>query len=107
MKINGWQRIGIVASVAWMIGAYICTFNAEEKANAKHASMIIDNCIDAHKGQETGDNECLKQGEDYGIKAFPEERNEAALVASVPVPLGWGFLYLVLFLVRWIKRGFV
>jgi hypothetical protein len=106
MKINGWQRVGIVASVAWMIGAYIYTFNVEEKTNAIYAAMIVDNCIDAHKGSEMGDNDCLKKGEEYGIKAFPEERSEAALVASVPVPLGWGFVYLVLFLVRWIKRGF-
>ena len=29
---------------------------------------------------------------------------EALIIAFGPVPLGWGFIYLVLFLVRWISR---
>ena len=31
----------------------------------------------------------------------------SACAAFIPVPLGWGFTYLILFLVRWVKRGFV
>ena len=32
--------------------------------------------------------------------------HDAAFRAVAPVPLAWGFAYLVLFLVRWVKRGF-
>jgi hypothetical protein len=44
---------------------------------------------------------------DYLTKMRPYERMDAAIVAFVPVPLGWGFVYLVLFLVRWVKNGFL
>jgi hypothetical protein len=31
----------------------------------------------------------------------------SAILAFVPLPLGWGFVYLILFLVAWVKRGFI
>ena len=33
-------------------------------------------------------------------------RQEATIVAFVPVLFAWGFVYLVLFLFGWVKRGF-
>lgn len=107
MKLNGWKRIGIVASVVWIIGAYGHTMDTALDADAKFSVEIVQSCISAHNGQEVGDNECLKRGEDYVVNNIHNNQIAAALVAIVPVPLGWGFAYLVIFLVRWIKRGFV
>jgi hypothetical protein len=50
--------------------------------------------------------DCHKQAEDSLTLAVKNARLDASLVALVPVPLGWGITYLVLFLVRWVKRGF-
>jgi hypothetical protein len=51
--------------------------------------------------------DCHKQAEDSLSLAVKNARLDASLVALVPVPLGWFFTYLVLFLVRWVRRGFV
>jgi hypothetical protein len=50
--------------------------------------------------------DCHKQAEDLLALAVKNARLDASLVALMPVPLGWGITYLVLFLVRWVKRGF-
>jgi hypothetical protein len=104
MKLNGWKRIGILASVVWILGAGFYTLSVEENRNLSIASMMNRGC----------DNEpavsqalCFKVGDDYVMRMIPAERRSAAFVALVPVPLGWGFTYLVLFLMRWVKRGFM
>jgi hypothetical protein len=48
-----------------------------------------------------------QRADDSLALALTNAREEAALVAFVPVPLGWGFAYLLFFLVRWVKRGFI
>ncbi len=106
-KLNGWKRIGIVCSVLWILGAGFYTLKTTSDRDIRSAVHITQSCIDAHNGQEVGDNECLKRGEDYAVRLTPGERWEAAIVAFVPVPLAWGFIYLTLFLVRWIKRGWL
>src|SRR6266478_22638 len=112
MKLNGWKRIGIVASVVWILGAGIYTYDSEiDRASGFITSTHV--ACDSNLGDKTGDawtesfNECNKQADDSLALALTNARLEAALVAFAPVPLGWGFVYLILFLVRWIKRGFM
>jgi hypothetical protein len=66
MKINGWQRMGIIASVGWVLF--------------------------------TG----LKFLQYWSKNDLPW----IAIVVFVPIPLAWGAVYLVLFLIRWVRRGF-
>jgi hypothetical protein len=106
MKLNGWKRIGIVASVAWMLGGYLHEFDVRSDDDSKIAEMIEDNCISDQHGQETPDNHFLKKEQDYLNNSFASERDDALFVAFVPIPLAWGFAYLLIFIVRWIKRGF-
>jgi hypothetical protein len=49
---------------------------------------------------------CNKEANDSLASLYPGARLDAAIVAFVPVPLFWGFAYLILFLWRWVKRGF-
>jgi hypothetical protein len=112
MKLNGWKRIGIIASVVWILGAGVHTYDSEiDSASAFITSTHV--ACDSNLAGKTGDayttsfNECNKQADDSLAIALNSARLEAALGAFVPVPLGWGFTYLVLFLVRWVKRGFM
>jgi hypothetical protein len=106
MKLNGWKRIGIVASIGWILGAYIYTFSYESAADLRFVGLITQSCAEDHIGNEVGYNECMKRGEDYHAEVFPSEHLAAAMAAFIPVPFAWGFVYLILFLARWIKRGF-
>src|SRR3954471_14941604 len=47
MRLNGWQRIGLVASVVWVIGAFVYEVAAiENKANDR-ASLAFRLCYDS------------------------------------------------------------
>lgn len=111
-KLNGWKRIGTIASVVWIIGAGVHTYDSEiDRASGFIASTHVE--CDSNLAGKTGDawttsfNECNKRADDSLALALTNARLAGALVAFVPVPMGWGFAYLVLFLVRWVKRGFM
>jgi hypothetical protein len=46
-----------------------------------------------------------KYHEEY-LHVLSEDRQIIIAFALIPVPLGWGFVFLVIFLIGWIKRGF-
>jgi formylglycine-generating enzyme required for sulfatase activity len=99
-----WRRVGIVASIVWILGAGIYTLKVQGDVDSNFVSQKTQSCIDAYNFKEPVYEECLKQGYDTVMERLPSERIEAAFVAFVPVLLAWGFIYLVLFLVRWISR---
>ncbi len=112
VKLNGWKRIGIIASVVWILGAGGRTYDSGiENASKVIASTHVE--CDSNLAGKTGDawtigfNKCNKQADDSIVEATTNAWLGAALIAFVPVPLGWGFTYLVLFLVHWIRRGFI
>ena len=112
VKVNGWKRIGIIASVVWIISAWVHTFDSEtDSASEAIASAHV--ACDSNLAGKTGDaytkgfDECNKRANDSLVEASANARLDAALVAFVPVPLGWGLIYLLLFLVSWVKRGFM
>jgi hypothetical protein len=101
---SGWKRLGIIVSVAWILGAGIYTLITTNDADIETASGLTLSCEAAQNGR--GSAECDKRSTDYLAEVGPSEQIKAALVAFVPVPFGWGFAYLIIFLVRWVKRGF-
>ena len=44
MKINGWKRIGIVLSVAWILGAGWFTFKTESDRDIRRSANIWSAC---------------------------------------------------------------
>ena len=99
-----WKRIGIVASVVWILGAGIYTLKVTSDQDVRTAVWAERTCLDIQNGQDP-DNKCEKRRNDYLDETLPNDRIAAAIVAFVPVALVWGFIYLVLFLVRWITRA--
>jgi hypothetical protein len=128
VKLNGWKRIGIIASVIWILGAGAYTYDSEIDRASLSISEVYLACNGAAKerfpskapdfipdpstvpippGAQIGDaSDCKKEADDSLTLAINNARSDGVLVALVPVPLGWGITYLVLFLVRWVKRGF-
>lgn len=106
MRLNGWKRIGIIASVVWILGAGLYTHGALQESDSKAAVAAALDCESYIPKGITSLAECDKRAADYLAGTHSGEWIGTAVVAFVPVPLGWGFVYLVLFLVRWVKRGF-
>lgn len=113
MKLNGWKRIGIIASVVWILGAGLYTYDSEFNRASHYIAadhVRCDSYLGNYKDEDAREmafRECNKQADDSLALAETNARLVGAIVAFVPVPLGWGFTYLALFLVRWVKRGFI
>lgn len=106
VKLSGWRRIGIIASVVWILCAGIYTLKVADDTLITTASGFTLRCEQMPDGSLQGSAKCDELPTDYLAKMKYEPWIESAIVAFVPVPLGWGFVYLVLFLARWVKRGF-
>lgn len=104
-RLNGWRRIGIIVSVVSILGAGLWTFDASSRRdmNAIH-SIEMTECETLATDKAILD--CDDGWDTYLAHQYPSEWLESAFVAFIPVPLGWGFVYLILFLTAWVKRGF-
>ena len=103
MKLNGWQRIGVVASAVWCIGAafYVRSEQAQ-LATAFHARRLND-CLP----------EFTKLCTDRAHEIFQKNLSldsisviNIAFASIGPVIAGWVLAYLTLKVVQWVKAGF-
>lgn len=106
MRLNGWKRIGIVASVVWVLGGFIFTYHYETKSDVDLAIMAYSNCRSVLTQDEPRIEECNRRESDVLNDLLPYVKLGAAVVALVPIPFGWGLVYLIIFVVRWVRRGF-
>jgi hypothetical protein len=90
MQVNGWKRIGIVVSVVWILGAGLYTHGTVQESDSKTAVATSLECESYIRKGITTLAECDKRYTDYLADTRSGEWIEAALVAFVPVPLGWG-----------------
>jgi uncharacterized membrane protein len=97
-RLSGWQRIGIVLSVVWLVVGFVW---------ARH--LIYDPIY-------ASDAQCLGSTKDWSICdssykkdlaiGRDEELGMFAIVALAPIPIAWLLAYGIVALVRWIRRGF-
>ena len=103
MKLNGWQRIGVVASFLWAIGASIYERMGQVKVATTYYESAVKNC----NGELI--RTCLDAAkETYKDLLFFDSVKVAdiVLVAIGPVISGWILVYLTVKIVRWVKAGF-
>jgi hypothetical protein len=129
MKINGWKRIGIIASVIWVIGAGMFTLNvlgkkasdsyafwygecmkvrddAAQSARERCSKQLDESACNDIYDKEHPDNCAATTPDAYRPEVVSAQWTAAAVVGFLPIPFAWGFVYLAVFLVRWVKRGF-
>jgi hypothetical protein len=106
--LNGWTRLGIVVSIAWVLSAGWYTLARSTNAAISLGSRTTLDCEGFYSPNGPHYSAaCDKAGSDAMNIAIAEGRLDAAMIGLIPVPFGWGLAYLVLFLVRWVKRGFL
>ena len=103
MKLNGWKRIGILASVAWVLGAGLHTLNVEGRRHSEFVADRVTSCEDSYSA--------INCDRYFDSSAEIKEQlliewQDAVIVAFSPIPFAWGSIYLIIFLLRWLKRGF-
>jgi hypothetical protein len=118
-RLNGWQRIGVVLSVMWALyGGYWGNEYGLRQGN--WALVVYGSCFDnalqkaadAHntpqaREQYQRDVEACEQSENRDWRSSIQYHFQyAAICAFVPIPLGWGIVYGLIALVKWIRKGF-
>jgi hypothetical protein len=112
MRLNGWQRIGIVASVIWAIGGGFWGNHIGLEPGEVVARVNRDCWMSTFKNpDDTTTNDVRRASCELDFyRDFPEAIKYhwyvAAGVALIPIPLGWLAAWGLVGLVRWIRRGF-
>lgn len=103
MKINGWQRIGVVASALWAVGAAIYERGGQVRAATAFHQSALNNCLPEFTGA------CIDMAHanyrDLLSLNFGYVSN-IVFIAIGPVLAGWVLAYLLVKIVRWVKAGF-
>lgn len=118
MKLNGWRRIGVVASVIFAIVAGI----TERKGQHEHANMRSYHALTAYCPSMSEDILTGNSNNDVFWKCIQDSSKdiEAQLALSnsgnvakilgfslLPVVVGWLLAYLSVGVFRWVRGGFV
>jgi hypothetical protein len=110
MTLNGWQRIGIVATVLWVVAivAIACLErwgNPASVFSSEYAFQFVEfnpapeqplKKLDRETGQLRGPTVVIPSFSPYLILR----------AASIPPLVGWLLAYIVLWTIQWVKKGF-
>lgn len=122
MRLNGWQRIGIVISMIWLLTAFGMYFY-ELKNYPSGLANYIPNTVHRHiyvwvqdlEGTRIWRDQLKRENinkdfADIVNRTYPLEPmfNISGLLmfTLIPVVLGWLVTYLVFYTLSWIKCGF-
>ncbi len=101
MRLNGWQRIGVVVSCLWAIGG---AFLGHDYGihQGDYVLRALARCLE----HQTDWDPCHQAfSRDWPV-AIADHWLYAAVVGLIPIPLGWLGAYGGIALVRWIRSGF-
>jgi hypothetical protein len=103
MRLNGWQRLGVVASVVWALGGAFWGNNL----GLHEGDYVVTQYQICTEGPLPVDwNACSQAFARDWPAAISHRWAYAAFFGLVPIPLGWLIVYGLRALVRWIQSGF-
>ncbi|MBO0765696.1 MAG: hypothetical protein J2P50_14065 [Hyphomicrobiaceae bacterium] len=96
-RTNGWQRLGIVASVLWILIAFTYVESQETWAWRDYRY-----CVE----RGTSEKDCYMWFSVDRQRAEAQQNYRAMVFAFVPPLLAWPFAWIVIGTVRWVVQGF-
>ena len=113
MSINGWQRLGIVVSVAWLLIASWAYFYELKNHPSELAAYIPDAGYEWIRDLDTTTKAHMnaqQRGADFSDRfVFMKPTvNTYGFIKFIltPIVASWLGVYLVLWTFRWVRRGF-
>ena len=105
-RLSGWQRIGVVVSIIWLIGSLIYTVNTQYNNKFVLYSTIYDLC----KMEKNADYKRCNEGFEANLKKYLKadwtDLADLFFISIVPIPVGWLVSWGVIRVYRWIRAGF-
>jgi hypothetical protein len=103
MRLNGLQRIGVVLSILWAIGAAIYIRSAQVKNANLLFQLEFRACLnERNTSNEICSNRISLQNAMDATAYWPD----VAFFAFGPVIIGWLVALITLKTIRWVKTGF-
>ena len=102
-RLKGWQRIGIGLSLVWLLATSTWFFQHLPEANGPAIASVYLQCITQPKA--VGDN-CKAKAEWFSQEELAELEAARVWAALLPIIVAWVLVYIVVWTVRWIRRGF-
>jgi len=103
MKLNRWQRIGVIASTVWILGAGGYTYYSQTNEIERLASSATRACLTLLTDQPGRAADCQRRGDDYR-EALPQVKYFALAAATGPVFLGWMLAFGCVRIGGWTRR---
>jgi hypothetical protein len=104
MKLNRLQRIGIIISILWALGAAYQERSSEMEAGQHFLNLSYQTCIESKTSTSVS---CLAEmNKNFEIWMKPNWEN-IGFIALAPIPLGWLLVFLIIRVYRWVKAGAV
>ena len=105
MRLNGWQRGGIVFSIIWATGAAAWQCSADINRAESMSVWAYHLCREAQEVRAQADA-CMSQSESAYQGGLVGSWRDAAVLSLLPIPISWTALFLIAGIIRWIKAGF-
>lgn len=115
LRLSGWQRLGIVASVLWALGAGLAMRINDASVAQEAYNLAYNTCIDQKRAQRVDPTTplganivsgCRNEGRRAHQLFLANSWEAVAFVALVPIPFGWLLAYMFRGVWRWIKCEF-
>ena len=103
MKLNGWQRIGVIASILWGIGGGIYERMGQVRFANDLLALSINHCLPANA------DACVELAyKTYAnlISLDLAGGSNIVFFSVGPIFAGWIAAYLAVKIFRWVKAGF-
>jgi hypothetical protein len=107
LKLNGWQRLGMVASITWGIVGYMHQRNTDFHREVAAQSVVYQACSDTAAMRGNFDfSGCAADASRLDSALSTDALGNALVFAFGPIVLGWVVTYLAIFVFGWVRRGF-
>ena len=118
MRLNGWQRIGVVLSVIWIVAGGLWTRSVLIESQGEFARTRYRMCLANHSIQPDGSipadtdwKRCDRQFDADWKRDVTDHWDGVnglnAAFTLAPLLVAWLLVYAIVGLVRWIRAGFV
>lgn len=114
-RTNGWQRIGVVLSVAWLIAACAIVFRATTDHSASSPFLNISSAYCQPGAPRIPKSQTVMHLSEFNLGCpekyiVPETKSMNWLsilsFTFVPVLLGWAFVLALIKIIQWVAAGF-
>ena len=102
-RLNGWQRIGIVLSLLWALGVSQWFLLHVPQRNDPGIESIYLQCITEAAAKR---DVCQHRAEWFRKNSWSEFWAAGSWIVLGPLLIVWLLVYIVVWTVRWIRRGF-